>query len=111
MVGLLKKNISMSLEDHFKIFLKFYESDFEDLSLKSLDAELSLWDDHCENCSANLPDNVSATLTQISFSCFPFIIKALRILGTISVSLCACERSFSSMKLLKTYNHSSMTNN
>ena len=111
MVGSLKNNISMSWKDHFKIFLKFYESDFEDLSFKSLDAELSLWEHHWENCSANLPDNVSATLKQISFPCFPFIKRALRILGTIPVSSCACERSFSSMKLLKTYNRSTMTNN
>ena len=33
----------------------------EDLSFKSLDAELSLWEHHWENCSANLPGNVSAT--------------------------------------------------
>ena len=109
MVGSLKNNISMSWKDHFKIFLKFYESDFEDLSFKSLDAELSLWEHHWANCSANLPDSVSATLKQISFPCFPFIKRALRILGTISVSSCACERLFSSMKLLKTYNRSTMT--
>ena len=42
-----------------EIFLKFYESDFKDLSFKSLDAELSFWKHHWENCSANLPDNVS----------------------------------------------------
>ena len=70
MVGSLKNNISMSWKDQFKIFLKFYESDFEDLSFKSLDAELSLWEHHWANCSANLPDNVSATLKQISFPVF-----------------------------------------
>ena len=73
MAGSLKNNISMSWKDHFEIFLKFDESDFEDLSFKSLDAELSLWEHHWENCSANLPDNISPTLKQISFPCFPFI--------------------------------------
>ena len=34
MVGSLKNNTDMSWKDHFKIFSKFYESDFEDLSLK-----------------------------------------------------------------------------
>ena len=102
MVGSLKNNISMSWKDHFKIFLKFYESDFEDLSFKSLDAELSLWKHHWDNCLANLPNSVSATLKQISFLCFPVIKRALRILGAIPVSSCACERSFSFMKLLKT---------
>ena len=118
MVGSLKNNVNMSRKDHFKIFLKFYKSYFEDLSFKSLDA-----------CSANLPDHISATLKQISFPCFLFIKRALRILGTIPVpcfpfikrelkilrtipvSSCACERPFSSMKLLKTYHRSTMTNN
>ena len=36
----------MSWKDHFKIFLKFYENDFKDLSFKSLDVELSLWEHH-----------------------------------------------------------------
>ena len=111
MVGSLKNNISMSWKDHFKIFLKLYENDFEYLSFKSLDAELSLREHHWENCSANSPDNVCVTLKQISFTCLPFIKRALRIRGTIPVSSCACERSFSSIKMLKTYNHSTMTNN
>ena len=41
MVGSLKNNISMPWKEHFKIFLKFYESDFENLTFKSLDAELN----------------------------------------------------------------------
>ena len=101
----------MLLKDHFKIFLKFYESGFEDLRFKSLDAELSLWEHHWDNCLANLPNSVTAISKQISFPCFPVIKRALRILGTIPVSSCACERSFSSMKLLKTYNRSTMANN
>ena len=43
MFGSLQNTISMSWKDHFKVFLKFHESDFEDLSFQSLDAELSLW--------------------------------------------------------------------
>ena len=43
MFGLLQNTISMSWKDHFKVFFKFHESDFEDLSFQSLDAELSLW--------------------------------------------------------------------
>ena len=46
MVGSLKNNISMSWKDRFKVFFKFYESDFEDFSFKSLGAELSLWEHH-----------------------------------------------------------------
>ena len=53
MVDSLKNNISMSWKDHFKIFLKFYESDIEALSFKSLDAELGLWKHHWETCLTN----------------------------------------------------------
>ena len=90
MVSSLRNNISISWKDHFKIFLKIYESEFEDHSL---------------------PDYVSATLKLISFSCFPFIKRALRKLGAIPVSSCLCEKSFPSIKLPKTYNRSTMTNN
>ena len=46
-LGSLKSNISMSWKDHLKIFLKFHGSHFEDLTLKSLDGELSLWEHRC----------------------------------------------------------------
>ena len=111
MVSSFRNNISISWKDHFKIFLKIYESEFEDHSFKSLDTELSFWEHHWESCSANLPDYVSATLKLISFSCFPFIKRALRKLGAIPVSSCLCEKSFPSIKLPKTYNRSTMTNN
>ena len=52
----------MSWKDHFKIFLKFFENDFQDLCFKSLDAELSLREHLWENYSANLLENVSAIL-------------------------------------------------
>ena len=96
--------------DHFKDFLKFYEDDFENTSLSTVDGALQLWEQHWKNSKAVLPDRVSATLKRINFPCFPIIKTALRILGTVPVTSCACERSFSSMKLLKTYNHSTMTN-
>ena len=40
----------------------------------------------------------------------PIIKTALRILGTVPVTSCACERLFSFIELLKTYNRSTMTN-
>ena len=102
MVALLKINIRTLWKDHFKTFLRIFESDFKDLSLKSLDVEQSLREYNWKNRSANFPYNVSATLKQIGLPCFSFIKRALRTLGTMTVSSRACERSFSSMKLLKT---------
>ena len=54
MVDSWKNSISKSWKDPFKTFLKFYEGDFEDLNFKLLDAELSLWGHHWDNCSAKL---------------------------------------------------------
>ena len=82
----LKSNGSTSWKHHFKIFLRFYKSEFEDLSFNSLGTEVSLLEYHWEIFSANLPDNVSATLNEIIFSYFSFIKRALKILGTILVS-------------------------
>ena len=101
---------STNWRDHFKDFLRFYKDDFENTSLSTVDGELQLWEQHWKNSKAVLPDSVSATLKRINFPCFPIIKTALRILGTVPVTSCACERSFSSMKLLKTYNHSTMSN-
>ena len=96
--------------DHFKDFLKFYKDDFENTSLSTVDGELQLWELHWKNSKAALPDSVSATLKRINLSMLPNHQTALRILGTVPVTSCACERSFSSVKLLKTYNRSTMKN-
>ena len=63
----------MSWKNHFKIFLKSYERDFENHSFKSVDEKLRLQEHNWENRLANLPDNVSAILKKIRFFCFSFI--------------------------------------
>ena len=67
------------------------------LRILFLHAELSLWEYHCGNFSANFPDNVSAISKQIRVPCFLFIKRTLKIIGTMPVSSCAWERSFLSM--------------
>ena len=107
----LKTPTKKTWRDLFKRFLSFYENDFEDLCLLSLDGELSLWGHHWKNSVKWLPDNVRSTLKQITCSSFPIIKRALRNLGTMPVTSCTCARSFSSMKLLKTLLLTIMTNN
>ena len=85
MVASLKSPAKETWRDHFKRFLSFYENDFEDLCLLSLDGELSLWEHHWKNSLKGLPDNVSSTLKQITFLSFPIIKRAFRILGTMPV--------------------------
>ena len=101
---------SPNWRDHFKDFLKFYKDDFENRSLSTVEGQLQLWEQHWKYSKAALPDSASSTLKGINFPCFPIIKTPLRILATVPVTSCACERSFSSSKLLKTYNRSAMTN-
>ena len=111
MVASLKSPAQETRRDHFKRFLSFYENNFEDLCLLSLDGELSLWEHHWKNSVKELPENGSSTLKQITFPSFPIIKRALRIWGTMPVTSYTCERLFSSMKLLKTYLRTTITNN
>ena len=78
MVASLKSPAKETWRDHFKRFLCFYENDFEDLCLLSLDGELSLWEHHWKNSVKGLPDNVSSMLKQITFLSFPIIKRALK---------------------------------
>ena len=94
----------------FKNFLKFYERDFGQISMKTLKSELDLWEEHWCQSKTCLPDSVSTTLKSINFPCFPIIKTALRILGTLPVTSCSCERSFSALRKLKMYNRSTMSN-
>ena len=74
----------------------------------SLDSELDLWETYWISYKGSLPDNVSSTLKSINFSGFQNIKFALRIIGTLPVTSCECERSFSALRRLKTYTHSTM---
>ena len=78
--------------------------------MKTPESELDLWEEHKSESKTCLPDSVSTTLKCINFSCFPIIKTALRILGTLPVTSCSCERSFSALRKLKMYNRSTMCN-
>ena len=74
----------------------------------SLDSELDLWETNWISYKGSVPDNVSNTLKSIKFSGFQNIKVALRIIGTLPVTSCECERSFSALRRLKTYTRSTM---
>ena len=95
----------------FKHFLKIYEGDFGWVSMKTLESELDLWEEHWSQSKTCLPDSVSATLRSINFPCLPIIKTALRILGTLPVTCeSSCERSFSALRKLEMYNRSATCN-
>ena len=90
----------------FKNFLKFYEGDFGQISMKTLD----IWEEQWSQSKICLPDSVVTTLKPINFPCFLSSKTALRILGTLPVTSCSCERPFSALRKLKMYNRSTMSN-
>ena len=78
--------------------------------MKTLESELHLWEKYWCHSKTCLPDSVSTTLKCINFPCFPIIKTALIILGTLLVTSCSCEISFSALRKLNMYNRNTMCN-
>ena len=104
MISMVHKNVPW--REKFRQFAKFHESDLP--CYKALDAVLDLWETYWLSNTSCHPDNISSTLKSINFSSFSNIKICLRILGTLPVTTCTCERSFSSMRRLKNYTRSTM---
>ncbi|XP_046844762.1 52 kDa repressor of the inhibitor of the protein kinase-like [Xenia sp. Carnegie-2017] len=111
-----KKTITILLADYLcselekrKIY-SFSSLFLDDLpNPKALDSELDLWQKYWESSSTTcLPENVSSTLKSVNFPGFENIKVLLKILGTIPVTSCECERSFSALRRLKNYTRSTM---
>ena len=88
------------------LFANFIRDDLP--NALSLDSELDLWELYWISYRGSLPDNVPNTLKSIKFSGFQNIKVALRITGTLQVTSCQCERSFSALRRLKIYARSTM---
>ena len=93
-------------KEKFSLFENFIRNDLPD-SL-SLDSELDLWETYWISYKGSLPDNASNTSKSIKFSGFQNIKVALRIISTLPVTSCECERPFSSLKRLETCTRSTM---
>ena len=74
----------------------------------ALDAELSLWTTYWETYRGLLPDNIATTLKAINFDGFENIKVILRILATLPITSCECERTISALRTLKNYQRSTM---
>ncbi|XP_057307639.1 52 kDa repressor of the inhibitor of the protein kinase-like [Hydractinia symbiolongicarpus] len=105
MMFLVSKHGLLGWKDKFTAFCSFYSDDMP--NFLALDAELDLWHKYWE-MQDSYPDNISATLKAIPSLQFDNLTVALRILATLPVTSCECERSFSAMRRLKNYNRSTM---
>ena len=88
-------------------FLVFYEDDFESKHL--LESELELWQHYWLKVKTNCPSNISNTLKALKFDAFPNIKIALKILATLPITSCECERSFSGLRRVKTHTRTTMS--
>lgn len=94
---------SESITQHL---VEYYKEDLPNPS--SLAVELHLWKCKWRSFSQPLPDTPAEALIFASRSMFPNIHELLRLVCTIPVTSCECERSVSVLRRLKTYLRSSM---
>lgn len=84
-------------DDSLELYRKFLETE-------TLKAEYKLWQTKWRQQSAtNLPTCAIDALGECNADLFPNIHVLLKILATLPVSTCTPERTFSTMKRLKTY--------
>jgi hypothetical protein len=84
----------------------FYESDLP--SVDNIDMEIVCWETKWKDHVGELPSKPKETLAHCNFNYFPNIHTLLRIICTLPVTSCSCERSISGLKRLKTYLRSTM---
>ena len=93
-------------KERFKTVATFYHDDLP--NPLALDAELRQWFIYWDTHNGPLPDTVITTLKSVSFKGFENIKVILRILGTLPITSCECERSISALRNLKNYQSSTM---
>ena len=92
----------------FKTFCSFYANDFPNKNMISV--EVDLWETYwLEHYKGKMPSTIAETLPQVDELTFPNIYTALKILGVLPVTSCTCERSASTLRHLKTYMRSTMS--
>ena len=89
-------------------FCHQYHDDMPDKS--HITHEVDNWESTWLRCpEKDVPTNISETLKATNPVSFPNISMILRLLAVLPVTSCTCERSASSIRLLKTYLRSTMT--
>ena len=102
--------VYQGLKENFPEFYSQYSRDLPDLSTVTYEVDYweSLWK---EKLPGFLPSTIADTLKQTNPVAFPNIFTLLAILTVSPVTTCACEHSASSVRLIKPYQHSTMTQN
>lgn len=100
-IKVIKENVSQYLQN--------FENQSKEYILIKLNSELELWLQKWKNTEINaLPDSALSSLKFCDKEMYPYVHLALRIFCTMPVSVASAERSFSSLKRLKTWLRSTM---
>ena len=89
-------------------FANFWSEDL--VPINCLHSELNLLFTHWENLSTtiDLANSAAAILKMVDPTAFPNVSISLRLLGTLPVTTSECEKSFSSLRHIKTWSWSAM---
>ena len=95
-------------KEDFEDFCNQYANDLPNVGHVS--HEVDNWESTWIDCPEDkVPQNIAETIQKVNPVSFPNIHTALKILAVLPVTSCTCERSASSIRLLKTYLRSTMT--
>ena len=97
-------------KEEFMVFTNAYLEDFP--TFTGLAADLDLWYNFWDEIKYknDFAYSISVTLKRVDTLTFPNIYLALKVLGTLPITTCQCERSFSSLRSIKTGDRSTMAN-
>lgn len=90
-----------------QFFIQRYRDDIPALS--NLYAQLDMWKVKWRTFTGVLPTTLQDLLKHTDKLLFPSIHEAIRILATIPVTTCTCERSISGLRRVKTWMRNTMT--
>ncbi|KAJ8866872.1 hypothetical protein PR048_032734 [Dryococelus australis] len=88
--------------------LEFYNNDLQDKNEGALTAELRLWYIKFNKKGSDVPRSAIGLLSDCNKDIYPNVNIALKIFATLLVSTATPERSFSTLRRLKTYLRSTM---
>lgn len=98
---ILKPANSIHNEEKIKQLVEMYQDDL-DCSVLAAVSEIKIWHQKF-TATKDLPKNAIDALHKCNVSIFPSTFKLLQILATLPVTTASSERSFSTLKRLKTY--------
>jgi hypothetical protein len=105
-----EKNNSDTFENDITDLVKKYSQLLPSFSPLVVIAEFKLWSTSLQNVP-KIPSNLSELLNNCNESDYPNVYKLLKIVVTLPITTATAERSFSTMRRLKTYLRNTMAEN